>query len=384
MEYERRDAHCEKTVQQIVALRPDDSVAHAMLGALAMERHDCGTGIAQYGKAGQAAGNPVTRWQLGVCYFQAARWGDAEAEFRTLLESKDDPAARFNLALAQLQGGRPNRAVETLRPLAQNPDADAEALSLLASAYEANRQTPEAIKTLQDAIQKHPRDEQLYTELAAECLDHNAFQLGIEVLETGARNLPQSARIQTMLGILEARSGRMEASTASFERAGQMGPGASLASVALAVSLLQQGAANEAVRVLQEQLIRDPRSVPVKETLAQALLQKSHSEEDLNLARKLSREVIEQDPNEARAYMLLGKIYADQNEFVNARRSLEKALSLNADDLTATYQLMAVYRHLGLKVETTRLAGKVRELLAKQRDEEQANGRYALVHTPGN
>jgi len=382
VEYEQRDPRCQKTVEQIVALRPDDSVAHAMLGALAMERRDCVSGIVQYGKAGQAAENPVVRWQLGACYFQAARWRDAEAEFQALLAGKEDPGVRFNLALVQLQAGSPKEAIDTLRPLAQKPEAEPDVLSLLASAYEANGQTPESLNVLQDAIRRYPRDERLYTELAGECLDHSAAQLGIEVLETGARNLPKSARIQTMLGILEARSGKTDAAKASFARAGQMGPDAALASVAFAVSLMQQGAVFQAVSILQDQLARDPQSVPVRETLAQALLQKGHSEEDLKLAQRLLLSVIKENPNEQRAYTTLGKVYAARNEIAKARDSLEKALSLDSEDLTATYQLMAVYKRLDRKEDAVRLAVKVRELLAKQRGEEQENSRYSLVRAP--
>ena len=382
IEYERRDPDCQKTVERIVSLRPDDSVAHAMLGALAMERHDCGSGIAQYKQAGEAAENPVVKWQLGSCYFQDARWRDAEEEFRTLLANKENSAVRFNLALAQFQAGSPKEAVGTLQPLTQKSEVEPEVLSLLASAYEASEQTPESLRVLQDAIRKYPRDERLYTELAGECLDHSAIPLGIEVLEAGARNLPQSARIQTMLGILQARSGRMDAAKASFDRAGQMGPDASLAFVAFAVSLMQQGAVDEAVRILQEQLRRDPNSTPARETLAQALLQRSHDEADLRLAQQLLSSVVKEAPNEQRAYTILGKIYADRNDWTNARNSLEKALSLNGNDLTAAYQLMAVYKHLGREGDMSRLAATVRNLLAKQQGEEQANSRYSLVHAP--
>ncbi|MDQ2841365.1 MAG: tetratricopeptide repeat protein [Acidobacteriota bacterium] len=382
IQYQSGDPQCEKTVEQIVALRPDDPVAHGMLGALAMERQDCKRGLAEYKQAGPAADNDVVRWQSGTCYFQDENWSAAAAEFSALLAKRDNDALRFNLALTQLRSSKAADAIETLRPLASKPEVDTEALSLLASAYEANKQTPEALHTLQTAIVKSPQDEQLYTELAAECLDHNAVLLGVDVLKAGALTLPHSARIQTMLGVLEARAGQPAAAKKSFDKASQLAPDAPLASVALAVMLMQQGSADQAVQVLGDELRRVPESIPAQLTLAQALLQRSHSRQDLAKAEALLKKVLHQNAHEERAYTTLGKIYTDRADYASARIALEKALSLDSTDSTATYLLMTTYRHLGREEDANHLATKVREFLAKEKTDEQESGRYTLIRMP--
>ncbi|MEJ7608422.1 MAG: tetratricopeptide repeat protein [Bryobacteraceae bacterium] len=277
IEYEGGDPGARQTLQRIVALQSDPA-AHAMLGVLAFEAKDCANSVDHFAKAGAAAtANPVARWQFATCLFGQGLHTEAERHFEALLGIKEDRGLRFNLGLARFHGKRFAEAVSALEPLALQDLPDADALSLLASAYEANGQTPRAVEVLRRAIELHPRDEGLYADLAGICLEHHSPALGIEVMEVGAKNNPESARIQTILGVLHDRSGHAENAAAAYSRAIALAPDAGFGAVAQAMTLLRMGAAEEAVKLLRAQRLRGG-GAKVDAALAQALLQQPLTE----------------------------------------------------------------------------------------------------------
>jgi Flp pilus assembly protein TadD len=382
IEYQEHDPHCRETLQKILAASPDTPTAHAMLGVLAFEGKDCASAVRHYEKAGDAALDPVARWQLATCYFRLERWDGAETQFRKLLRLRDNDEIRYNLALVQWKARRPADAIATLEPIARTAAPDADAMSLLAAAYESNKEAPEALSALRRALEIHPGDETLYIDLGAFCLEHNAIPLGIEVLEVGAGNVPQSARIRAMLGILEARGGFTEKAEAAFQSAERMAPDASLGSVGLAVTLMHLNAADSAADMLRARLPRHPDDVPILTTLAQAILQIGTSAADLNEARQLLEKAVRLERGNGRARSLLGKLYMQLDDIAKAVPILESAIRLDPTDRMATYQLMLAYRRQGRTREASRLQEKVRILLEAERDEEAEAGRFQLVRSP--
>jgi Flp pilus assembly protein TadD len=381
LEYQQKDPQCRKTLEAILQIRPEPT-AHAMLGVLAFERKDCAAAIEHFAVAGPAANDSIVKWQRASCHYQLEQWDAAEAQFRELLALRENDQIRYNLGLTQQEGKKYADAIATLEPLAKKESPDADALSLLAAAYEANKQTPEAIEVLRRAIAVHPREERLYIDLAAICLERNAIPIGVEVLEAGAKNIPNSARIQTMLGVLHIRSDQVDKGKEAFKRAEQMAPGASFGGVGLAVALMQLGAVDEAINQLREELRRAPKDFRVSLTLAKALLQKDSSTAELREAKALLLRVIEAEPNNAGAHSLLGKVYLRREETVNAARALETAIRLDPSDRNATYQLMTIYRKTGRTKEALALQDKVQKLLDAERAEEVEAARYRLFRVP--
>lgn len=185
-----------------------------------------------------------------------------------------------------------------------------------------------------------------------------------------------------MLGVLHARAEQRDLAEAAFKRAEQLAPEAGFGRVGLAVALLESGAVAEAITQLREQLQLTPNDAHVRLTLAQALLQKDTSAAESREALTLLRRVIEQQPTNARAQALLGKLYLRRNETLNATRALESAIKLDPTDRNSTYQLMTVYRKQGRIKEATALQDKVQTLLDAERAAEAEAGRYRLVRAP--
>ncbi len=379
VEYESGDPGARMTLQRIVALVPDPS-AHAMLGVLAFEARDCVRSIDHFERAGAAAAaNPVARWQFASCLFEEGRYAEAEKHFEALLATREDRGLRYNLGLTRLRAKRFPEAIATLEPLGVVESPDADALSLLASAYEANAQTPQAVEVLRRAIELHPRDERLYADLAGICLEHHSLPIGIEVMEVGAKNNPRSARIQTLLGIMHDRSGGTEKAAAAYARATLLAPEAGFGAVAQAMTMLQMGAAEEATRLLRAQRRRGGGG-KVDVALAQALLQR-----DLTDASALEAEVLLSAPSlrsDSRAQAMLGKLYLRRNEVSRAAKALEAALALDPNDRAAAYQLMTIYQRQGRSTEMEQMRLLVKRLLDSEKIAEAETGRYRVVKAP--
>lgn len=64
-------------------------------------------------------------------------------------------------------------------------------------------------------------------------MEHSSLELGIEVLEVGVRNIPDSARLHATLGALLVRAGMAERGESEFQRAQQLDPKAAYGDVGI-------------------------------------------------------------------------------------------------------------------------------------------------------
>ena len=211
--YGTRLPEAARTLERILAIDPANIVAHAMLGALAYERQDCTTALGHF-RRGDAVvqTNPEALWQAAHCLFVEGRPAEASAMFEQLLASTgSDPRladlVRFNLALSLHAAGHHEKAISTLEPLASRDPPEREVLALLADAYASGRQVEPAVRTLRRATVLFPRDEQFYVALGALCLEHDSFDLGREIVDIGLQNVPDSARLYALRGVIHAHSG---------------------------------------------------------------------------------------------------------------------------------------------------------------------------------
>ncbi len=380
IEYQTGDPACRGTLERLVSIVPGHSTAHAMLAALAFERKDCKATVRHAAKAPQETmDNPLARDQYAACLYRLREFETAADFFRRQLEARESEDVRFNLGLVLFEAKKHAEAVEALKPLSRKSVPDSAALSLLAAAFDAISQTPEAIQTLRQAIELYPREERHYVELAALCLERNAFSVGVEVLKVGEKNIPGSARIQVMSGVLLAREGKLEAAEMAFRRAESLDPATSYGRAGLAAALLQFNAVDEAIALMRDQCKRNPEDARAMALLGQAILQKGNGPEELREAEALLVRAVELAPDDARNHGLLGKVLLLQARFERAVPELEAAIRLDPADRTATYQLMTAYRRLGRTREVPRLQARVRELLEAERNQESEGGRFRLV-----
>jgi tetratricopeptide (TPR) repeat protein len=382
IEYRTGDPNCRHTLEQIVALRPDSAPAHGMLGVLAYEQKNCAEAVRQFESSGpQLNKNDAALWQFGNCLYRLRRPEEAAEKFTLLVALRNSDPVRYNLGLALLESKKPDQAVDVLRPLAAPQRPDSEVLGLLAAAYEAAKRTPDALNVLRRAAELYPREERHYIDFASICMEHSSLELGIEVLEVGVKNIPNSARLHATLGALLVRAGMPERGFEEFQRAQEMDPKAAYGDVGMSLALLQSDQLDESIGILRTQWARSQTSPMISFMLAEALLRvgPEPGKPAFEEAQSLLKKTVVLDPNHARAHGLLGKNYALAGNVPNAIKELETALRLDPGDRTSAYQLVLLYGKTGQKELSARWQQRVRELIQSDRIAETEGDRYRIL-----
>lgn len=119
VKFRNRTADAADVLREVIAIRPDEQAAHAMLATLSFEHHDCQTAEAEFAKSEQAIANQsVALNQRGACLIQLNRPREAVAVFEQVIKLLPDGAsAHYNLAFSLLQAGNARQAIEVLTRL---------------------------------------------------------------------------------------------------------------------------------------------------------------------------------------------------------------------------------------------------------------------------
>lgn len=377
-EFENRDSGAIKTLESLLRLDPSSETAHAMTAVMLFERHSCHAAIPHFEHAPRSIQAPSMKWQYGVCLLVAERWTDAATQFASLLQLREHAPTRYNLALAQWNARDYQATVSTLAPM-ESAGTDPDAMRLLASAQEALGDSPKALSVLQRALKQNPTNEQLLIDLAVMCMDHHSLDLGLDVVRAGLQTTPTSARLQTLLGVLLVRSGDIAKGQDAFKRAQQLAPESGLGHIGLASTLMQMGLAGDAAQILREQLAVSGPDPKTELTLVRALLLKDSAPDEKREAAELLQRVLKQEPANAAAHGLLGKVYFQLGDLPKASTELAAAIRLDPADRASTYQLMRIQQQSGRVKEAAELAARIRTLSDKERADDDAGNRFHVV-----
>ena len=260
---------------------------------------------------------------------------------------------------------------------------DAETLSLLAEAQHAALDTPGALATLQQAVRCHPRNERLYLQLAELCVEHGAYDLGVEIVNIGSKNVPESFRIPTMRGILLAELGRYDEAETVLQAAADSASDTQSAAVGLSLTLQKTGRIEESIEVLRERVDESPDDAIAQFFFAQALIKQGVQPRSIEFqqARDALLLASEQLPQEASPLIELGKLFLMAKQPELAIEFLEQAVRLAPDDRQAIYNLMIALRRAGRSEDASALAVKVREQLSDSKGEEIRRNRLRIIRT---
>ena len=255
--------------EKVLSFAPADPVAHLYMGELAAAAKDCASAMDHYAKASaRLQVRPVALLNYARCLFSVGDGGTA----LTLIESapKDDPGLQFAAGALLAQYGQPAAAVPYFGRARHGPDPYAatynyglmlvqsgqfeqsitaineaiaagqnrgEMYSLLASAYAGANRIREAYEALRTAVRAEPQNERGYIELSNLCLDHDNYDLGLEITSIGLKNLPDAPRLYLQRGILYAMKGRLAEAEKDFRFASEIAPDLAVAHIALSLSL---------------------------------------------------------------------------------------------------------------------------------------------------
>jgi Flp pilus assembly protein TadD len=267
------------------------------------------------------------------------------------------------------------RAGLALRP------ADTELLNLFGAASAAAGQLEPAIAALRKATEIAPTDERQYLDLAALCLEHDALDLALEVVNTGLANVPRSAKLYTMRGAIRAERVEVDEAMSDFEQASMLSPDELYGSVGLSLALRQADRLPEAIALLRGKLAAHPRDATLNCLLSDALLRTDPGPTSAEALAALQR-ALQAKPDFAKAHAAIGKLHLRAGEAAKAVDELRAALKLDPNDRLALNQLVLAYGRLGRREEAAAVVGQLRKLLEAGRTEEVARYRVRLYRAP--
>ncbi|HVI78287.1 MAG TPA: tetratricopeptide repeat protein, partial [Candidatus Acidoferrum sp.] len=263
LEYDAGHAAATPLLEHVLRLRPNETTSHAMLAVLAYRKRDCATAVQHFAQSGSVLDSqPGALHEYGACLMALKQTEKAIAVFQRILAAHpEDSRARRGLAVAQLGAEKPNDAIETLQPLLMASDPAVSTLQLAAAAYEAHQDTPNAVKTLRNAIVKEPRNVGLYVDFANMAMTHQSFQTGIEMINAGLNLQPDAAELYLARGVLYVQLADYDRAETDFEKAEALDPQQSLSAAAQGMIAEEKNQNNpeEALATVRSKLARKPR-----------------------------------------------------------------------------------------------------------------------------
>jgi tetratricopeptide (TPR) repeat protein len=384
IEYESGDQSAVPHLQDILKLRPSESTSHAMLATLAYQRGDCSTAIPHFEASGSLLdAQPKALEEYGTCLVRQKQFEKAMAVFsRALAESNEDAGIRYRLASAQMLAQHPREAVDTLQPLLQAKKVDAGLLELASSANEAAGNTPEAVGLLREAIVSDPHNIDLYLDFANISIDHQSYQVGVDMINAGLQEEPKAAALYLARGVLYVQLAQFDQAEADFARADTLDPGHSMGSAAEGLAAVEKNDPDRALATVRTKLAKRPND-PFLLYLQADILMKGGPEPGSSGFREAmgsAKKAISLRPTLAAAHDVLAKLYLQAGENEAAVEQSRKALSIDDKDQTALYHLIQGLRKSGEKKdEIPELLKRLADLRTESTREEAQHNRYKLI-----
>ncbi len=317
-----------------------------------------------------AEADAPAHFAAGTLLAGLGKYGAAAHEFqRSRGPGVDEYDAGYNLTLAYMKAGDAAVAVRTGEDLIARGHTRAELYNLLAQAYESTGRTKEAYDALRTAAKIDPADPINYVDLTALCLQHNNYDLALEIADIGVRKAPASDRLHLQRGIVLAMKEQFAGARSEFETALKLAPDKGLPHVALGLILMQMDETAEAVRVLRSRAAAAPNDYLALWFLGEALNRSGAlpgMAEDDEARNALTRSV-KINPQVAASRILLAKLLARGGQLDAAVKHLDWALALDPHNATATYQLAQVYQKKGDAARARELFAKVSKAKAEDR-----------------
>jgi tetratricopeptide (TPR) repeat protein len=387
LDYEAGSADAIPLLEHILKLHPADSTSHAMLAVLAVKSGDCASAAQHFAQSGPMLDSqPGALQGYGVCLLKLKQTEKAIEIFQRLLATQpDDPKLRQDLASVQLAAGQPEEALATVHPLLDLP-VDVRTMRLAAAIYEANKDTPNAVKILRDAIVKDPLQTGLYVDFAEIAMDHQSFQTGVEMIDAGLKLQPTAAPLYLARGVLNVQLAQYDKAETDFEKAEQLDPKLAMSGAAQGMLAEEQNQndPDRALATVRAKLSKNPGDAFLWYLQAAIVSQKSPDpgsrefEQGLDSAKK----AVALQPSLTAAHNVLAKYYLDSGLAAMAVKECRLVLEQNPSDQGALYHIVIALRKTDNAAEIPDLLKRLAKARQDATKEEGERNRYKLIVDP--
>jgi tetratricopeptide (TPR) repeat protein len=273
-------------------------------------------------------------------------------------------------------------AIETLSPLFESTNPDPDALDLAAAAYDDLNETPEAVRLLRMALIANPKELKYYMDFATMALKHSSWDVGLDIVNLGLRQLPNAAPLYIARGVLNIQLSNFDAAQKDFATANRLDPGQTGGSVAEAMADIQQRDPRKALATVEDQLRVHPNDPFLQYLKALALFKGgiTPGSAEYGQAVDAARKAAGADLGFTAAHDLLAEMDLDTGKLTEAEEQCRIALRENPSDEKAVFYLIRVMHASGKDPhgELPALTRRMSELLAQKRNNETTENRYKL------
>jgi tetratricopeptide (TPR) repeat protein len=372
-------------IERILKADPKDQTAHEMLATLERQQNNCKAAADHFALSTDSIqSHPASLEAYGYCLVQLQRMQDAIPVFQQLVELLPERAyLKYDLAVVLAATKQNDAAVKVLEPLLTPDQQDTDILSLAAEAYEAAGDTPKAAALMRQAIVLSPATANYYVAFASLCLDHQSFQVGIDMLDAGLARISNDPALYISRGLLYAQLAQFDKAEADFNKAEQLDSTQSLGSYAVDLAELAKNDPDAALARVRKQLKAHPESALLYDLLAELLMNPGPAPDSPQFQEALhsAQMAIRLKPDLVPAHDALASIYLHSAQYNLAIEQCRIALKYSPSDQTAAYHLLIALRHSGQSdsPEIKTLVKQLSEMHQASMKQESDRNRYRLV-----
>jgi len=353
--YRTQDKRAIPLLERILKADPKDETANELLAILQAKQGKCGVAI------------------------------DVFEQLVALVPRSTYP--KYDLAVLLVNTSQDEAALKVLEPLLTTAQTDSDVLSLASEAYEATGDTPKAVSLLRQAIVLSPANAGYYVSFAALCLDHQSYQVGIDMLDAGFERVSGDPSMYISRGLLYAQLADYDKAEADFNTAEKFDSAHSLGSYAMDLAELQRNHPDKALQEVRSQLKAHPDNPLLYNLLAQLLSRQDANEngKQSDEAIRAALQALKLKPDLVEARDLLASIYIRSGQYNLAIQQSRLALHDAPSDRAAIYHLILALRHSAASGEDDEIQTLVRRLSDLQqaaRQQEIKRTAFKLVEQP--
>ncbi len=383
--YPSGDKRAIPLLERILKADAQDQTAQEMLATLERHQNNCKAAVDHFALSTDSIqSHPASLEAYGYCLVQLQRMQDAIPVFQQLVELMPDRAyAKYDLAVVLAANKQTEAAVKVLEPLLTPDQQDPDILSLAAEVYEATGETPKATTLLRQAIVQSPSTANYYVAFASLCLDHQSFQVGIDMLDAGLSRIPNDPALYISRGLLYAQLAQFDKAEADFNKAEQLDSTQSLGSYAIDLAELAKNDPDAALARVRKQLKAHPESALLHDLLAELLMNPGPApgSPQFEEATHAAQTAVRLKPDLVPAHDALASIYLHAHQYNLAIEQCRIALKYSPADETAAYHLLIALRHSGQSdsPEIKALVKQLSEMHQASMKKESDRNRFRLV-----
>lgn len=373
--YQTLDNRAIPLLATLLKTHPSDETAHEMYAVLEARQGNCPTAIFHFRRTERTiASHPTSLEAYGDCLARTKQQQKAIAVFEQLIALRpEETYPKFDLAVLLLETKQYGEAVKVLEPLLAAGQSDPDILSLASEAYEGYGDTPKAVALLRAAIIRSPSTSSYYNAFALLCLDHESYQVGIDMIDAGLQRIHGDASLYVSRGLLYAQLAQYEKAEADFRTAESLDSEQALSSYAIALAELEKHQPEQALSEVRSQLKAHPESALHHYLLAR-LLERDVSDDHPRVIKgaiNSALTAVKLKPDFVEARDLLASLYQQSGQYALAIEQCQAALRYAPLDQSALYHLIISLRHSG--GESDEIRALVKQLaeaqqLSRQRD----------------